>query len=57
MNSYKIYLDNWVIYPFYYTKDKRNKEVQEFFKEITKFKKIILCISDFNFTEFLKVTR
>ena len=37
MNSYKIYLDNWVIYPFYYTKDKRHKEVKECFERDLEF--------------------
>lgn len=57
MRRYKLYLDNWVFYPIYYKKDRRYKKVIEFLKEISKIKGVILCISDFNFTEFIKVTR
>ena len=57
MRIYNIYLDNCILYPFYYEKDSRNKKAIKFFNEISKFKKITLCISDFNFTELIKVSR
>jgi predicted nucleic acid-binding protein len=51
---HKLYLDNCILFPFYYEKDKRNKNISKFIKEISKLKNIILCISDFNYVELVK---